>query len=76
MVWCSASTTAAKTEQTDEVASVQLRKTNKNGEPDENSRPLLSDRECWAAPVLSHGLLYLRGQDRLVCVRLIPEKKK
>ena len=33
----------------EEVASVQLRKTNKNGEPDENSRPLLSDRECWAA---------------------------
>jgi outer membrane protein assembly factor BamB len=60
----------------EEVASVQLRKTNKNGEPDENSRPLLSDRECWAAPVLSHGLLYLRGQDRLVCVKLIPEKKK
>lgn len=23
---------------------------------------------CWAAPVLSHGLLYLRGKDRLICL--------
>ena len=30
---------------------------------------------CWAAPILSHGLLYVRGKDRLVCVELIPEKK-
>jgi hypothetical protein len=30
---------------------------------------------CWAAPILSHGLLYLRGEGRLVCVELIPEKK-
>jgi len=30
---------------------------------------------AWAAPILSHGLLYLRGKDRLVCVELIPEKK-
>ena len=28
---------------------------------------------AWAAPILSHGLLYLRGDDRLVCLRLIPE---
>ena len=27
---------------------------------------------CWAAPVLSHGLLYVRGADRLVCMELIP----
>jgi outer membrane protein assembly factor BamB len=25
---------------------------------------------CWAAPILSHGLLYVRGKDRLVCVEL------
>ena len=30
----------------------------------------------WAAPILSHGLLYLRGKDRLVCLELIPEKRK
>jgi hypothetical protein len=27
---------------------------------------------CWAAPVLSHGLLYVRGNDRMLCMRLIP----
>ncbi len=29
---------------------------------------------CWAAPVLSHGLLYIRGKDRLICCRLIEKK--
>jgi outer membrane protein assembly factor BamB len=29
---------------------------------------------CWAAPVLARGLLYVRGDDRLVCLELIPEK--
>jgi len=27
---------------------------------------------AWAAPVLSHGLLYIRGGDRLACLELIP----
>ncbi len=30
---------------------------------------------AWAAPVLSHGLLYVRGADRLVCLELIPGSK-
>jgi hypothetical protein len=30
---------------------------------------------AWAAPVLSHGLLYVRGRDRLVCLELIPSGK-
>jgi outer membrane protein assembly factor BamB len=30
---------------------------------------------CWAAPVLSHGLLYIRGEGRLVCLELSPGKK-
>jgi hypothetical protein len=30
---------------------------------------------CWAAPILSHGLLYVRGADRLVCLELIPRKR-
>jgi outer membrane protein assembly factor BamB len=30
---------------------------------------------CWAAPVLSHGLLYLRGADRLVCLEVIVDRK-
>ncbi len=28
---------------------------------------------CWAAPILSHGLLYLRGDNRLLCLELIPQ---
>jgi hypothetical protein len=35
-------------------------------------RPLLK-YPCWAAPILSHGLLYVRGDDRLVCMELIPD---
>jgi len=41
----------------------------------EAGRPLLKP-PCWAAPILSHGLLYLRGGDRLVCLELIPTKKE
>jgi outer membrane protein assembly factor BamB len=33
--------------------------------------PLL-EYPAWAAPILSHGLLYLRGRDRLLCAELIP----
>lgn len=41
-----------------------------SGEPN----PLLRE-PAWAAPVLSHGLLYVRGNDRLVCLELIPAVK-
>jgi len=33
--------------------------------------PPLVRPPAWAAPILSHGLLYVRGDDRLVCLRLI-----
>jgi outer membrane protein assembly factor BamB len=36
--------------------------------------PLL-DYPCWAAPVVSRGLMYLRAPDRLVCLEVIAEKK-
>ena len=42
--------------------------------PDLGRRPLLK-YPCWSAPILSHGLLYVRGDDRLVCLELIPRKK-
>lgn len=29
-------------------------------------------RPAWAAPILSHGLLYVRGRDQLVCLEVIP----
>jgi len=40
-------------------------------EPDSsgNLRPLLKP-PAWAAPVLAQGLLYIRGDDRLVCLDL------
>lgn len=38
---------------------------------DEAGRPLIK-YPAWAAPVLSHGLLYIRGDDRLVCLELMP----
>ena len=37
-------------------------------------QPLLKE-PAWSAPILSHGLLYVRGKDRLVCVELITAKK-
>jgi outer membrane protein assembly factor BamB len=47
-----------------EVSSVTLR--GADGEP-------LLEYPCWAAPILSHGLLYVRGEKRLVCLELIPK---
>jgi outer membrane protein assembly factor BamB len=37
-----------------------------------DGKPLVST-PCWAPPVLSHGLLYVRGADKVVCLELIPE---
>ena len=31
---------------------------------------------AWAAPVLANGLLYLRGDDHLVCLELIPRRSE
>ena len=30
---------------------------------------------CWAAPVVSHGLMYLRGDHSVICLELIPLEK-
>jgi len=30
---------------------------------------------AWAAPIVSHGLLYVRGKGRLVCLEVIPERQ-
>ncbi|MFN9604140.1 MAG: PQQ-binding-like beta-propeller repeat protein [Planctomycetota bacterium] len=38
----------------------------------ENRRPYINP-PSWAPPVLSHGLLYVRGEDRVICLELIPE---
>lgn len=44
------------------VSSVTLR--------DDAGQPLLQ-YPCWSAPLIAHGLLYLRGDDRVVCLELI-----
>jgi outer membrane protein assembly factor BamB len=38
--------------------------------------PPLIKPPAWAAPILSHGLLYARGEDRVVCMRLISAEKE
>jgi outer membrane protein assembly factor BamB len=50
-----------------EVAACRLR----DPEADSVDGPPLLDYPAWAAPILSHGLLYARGRDRVVCLRLI-----
>lgn len=37
-----------------------------------DGQPLINP-PSWAPPVLSHGLLYVRGADRVVCLELIPQ---
>ncbi len=31
---------------------------------------------CWAAPIVSHGLMFIRGKDKLVCFRLIEQDQQ
>ena len=58
-------------EKYEEVSSVELKSKDASGRP-----KILLNEPCWAAPILSHGLLYVRGRDRLVCLELIPATKK
>jgi len=51
----------------DEVAAVELRDPTTKG-------PLL-EYPCWAAPIVAQGLMYVRGEERLVCLELIPGKR-
>jgi outer membrane protein assembly factor BamB len=52
---------------------IVVRQASREGAPGAES---LLEYPCWAAPVLAHGLLYVRGRDRLVCLELIPPSKK
>jgi outer membrane protein assembly factor BamB len=58
----------------EEISTLELHPPGKDGKPDAQADPLLVE-PCWAAPILSHGLLYVRGKGRLVCLEVIPEKK-
>ena len=51
----------------DEISTLEVK--------DPLTRQALLQYPCWAAPILSHGLLYVRGEERLVCLELIPRKK-
>lgn len=41
--------------------------------PQENAPLIIAP--SWAPPVVSHGLLYVRGANRVVCLELIPDSK-
>lgn len=58
----------------EEVSRVLLRQPGRDGKPDPDGEPLLEE-PCWAAPILSHGLLYVRGDRRLVCLELISAQR-
>jgi outer membrane protein assembly factor BamB len=59
----------------EEVSRMVVLPPGKDGKPDREALPLLR-YPCWSAPVLAHGLLYIRpGKGHLVCLELIPAKK-
>jgi hypothetical protein len=57
------------------VSEVILRRNEPGQDPSDGGPPRLLRTPCWAAPILSHGLLYVRGDDRVVCLEVIPESK-
>ena len=46
--------------------------------PTAGSRQPIADSRlkypCWAAPIIAHGLLYVRDKNKLICLELIPDK--
>ncbi len=61
----------ANPEKYDEAAEVVLRDEAAPQDPFGLGRPPLLRSPAWAAPILSHGLLYVRGNGRLVCLELM-----
>lgn len=59
------------------VSEVKLRDPNAAGPTIPGLEPPgLLKSPCWAAPILSHGLMYVRGDDRVVCLEVIPDGGK
>ncbi len=56
-------------EKYEEISRMELYK---RGDPESS----LIRPPCWAAPILSHGLLYVRGTDKLLCFELISQERK
>jgi len=61
-------------ERYEEISRVMLLDQTSTDSPPGFPPPPLIRYPAWAAPILSHGLLYVRGRDRLVCLELIPRK--
>ena len=55
------------------VSKLVLRREGPGNDPDDGGPLRLLRKPCWAAPILSHGLLYVRGDDRVVCLEVIPD---
>jgi hypothetical protein len=63
----------ANPQQFELVAEATLRRESGAEPASAETPPPLLKHPAWAAPLLSHGLLYMRGADRLVCVELIAD---
>jgi outer membrane protein assembly factor BamB len=48
----------------------------KTGDAEQSAGSPLINYPAWNAPILSHGLLYVRGKDRLACFDLLPPKRR
>ncbi len=57
------------------VSEVVLRRDGPGTDPHDGGALRLLRTPCWAAPILAHGLLYVRGDDRVVCLEVIPDGK-
>ena len=62
----------ASPEKFEMISGVVLRSPAGEGTPADVAPPRLLNHPAWAAPIVSHGLMYVRGRDRLVCLELIP----
>ncbi len=60
-------------ERCDVVTEMDLSDYGPNSLPGRNADRKLLVYPCWAAPILTHGLLYVRGKDRVICLELIPD---
>lgn len=55
------------------VSEVILRRDEPGTDPIDGGKPRLLRAPCWAAPILAHGLLFVRGDDRVVCLEVIKD---
>jgi outer membrane protein assembly factor BamB len=58
------------------VSTLTLRSKEPGEDPVDGGKPRLLKYPCWSAPILSHGLMYVRGDDRVVCLDVIPESAR